>query len=445
MGITIGQGKTLAIQIDQKMPFIEIRSSFSGAANQGKYTDTSKVLATECLDPPFEVEIGYYEGEFYSLNSTITFGREFVEKVSLLRTALNLATNILKTVLVIGERKCGKSTLCNYLSHQLTSNSDVFLLDLDCGQPFDNMPGFMHLRKVSNKRICNSTTWAGQRISSECLAMRFVGDYSYEYFPTIWTRKAEELLQYTKEKKLKGTLIVNTGGHAKGVGLQGLQSLISLFQPQVIAEISLRGDSIVRHLPQYRQFNHINSTGDFINSKTSVLSFSSIVPDNLKENFTSMKDSRNISLWNYFEKECVSHPILCSKIVVWLLESDQKHALNISTVSLEVIGLLLVGSICSIETVSGSEIPVLIEDLIVEEGKFLIRIQTDLVSQLPEDIFRLTKSEFIHIDHTSRVSKEDWQEEIETWNKIGQKVFWNGPLIGVGSRPLRRKVSSRKK
>lgn len=445
MGVTIGQSKSLHVEIDEKMPFLEIRSNYSGGSSSGGQSDMSKLLATECLLPPLELEVGYYEGRMESANSTVTFGREFVEKISLLRTVLNLASNLLKVVLVVGERKCGKSTLCNYLSHQLTSVSDVYLLDLDCGQPFDNMPGFIHLRKVSKRRVYNSTTWSGQRISSECITMRFVGDYSNEFFPTIWSRKAAELFQYTKDRKLKGTLIVNTGGLAKGVGLQGLQSLIQMFQPQIVAEISSRGDSILRHLPQYRQFNHIHSTGDLVNSKISVLSFSSIVPDNLKETFTSMKESRNTALWNYFENECNSVHILTSRISLWFLEGDQQRAIPLTKVNPEILGLMLVGSICSIETASGSEIPILIEDMIVEEAKLVVRLQADLLCQVPEGPVRITKSEFLHLDHTSRINKEDWQEEIEMWNKIGQKVFWSGPLIGVGSRPLRRKVSSRKK
>ena len=445
MGATVTQGKSLRVDINEKMPFLELRSTFGGSGDGPAGRETSKVLATECFVPPLELEAGYYHGEIESTNSTIVFGREFVEKIALLRTALSFTGPALKSVLVVGERKCGKSTLCNYLSHQLTSASDVYLLDVDCGQPFDSMPGFIHLRKVTNRQVANSTTWTGGKIPAECIWMRFVGDYSSEFFPSLWMAKVEELLQYTKEKKLKGTLIVNTGGLAKGYGMQSLQSLVLLFQPQAIAEISVRGDSIVRHLPQNRLFNFISNTGDFINSKISVFTFYPIVPENLRESFTSMKESRNTALWRYFEDHTISHPIKCSQISLRLLEKDQKRIVGLEGVNLELVGLMLVGSICSIETIKGSEIPILIEDLDKEKGQLIIRIQSDYLFQLPEDTLNITKSEFLHVDHTSRTNKEDWQEEIEAWGKLGQKVFWSGPLLGVGSRPLRRKVSSRKK
>lgn len=445
MDITLTQGKSIKIEIDETMPFIEIRAMASSSQAHKMESSTATIRAENSIQPPLEIEKEYYHGKFKSSNHAITFGREFRDKVSLLRTALTVFTKPLKTILIVGDRKCGKTTACKYIANGLSGNGDVYYLDTDCGQPLDHMPGFLHLIKVRQDSVSNSTVWRGQLIPHESLMSKYVGDFSHEHFPTIWLSQIAELAKTVKEKHLHGTLIVNTGGAIRGSAMEGLQGLIKLFKPQVIFELVAKPDSIVKHLPGGRQYNHISSRSDCVSSKISVLTARSLLTDRLRESFGPMKDIRNTSMLTYFEKKCLRYTLNIDNISLTLLQNDQRITSKLHTVPIEQTALLLLGSICAAESIEGSEFPVLIEDCDPEKRLLTLRIQSDKLCELPEDFIRITKSVYSSLDLTLPSITENWQEEIERVGILGKKIGWYGPVLGVGAKNLRRKVSSRKK
>lgn len=445
MDIVLIQGKSIRIEIDETMPFIEIRAIASSSQAHQLESSTATIRAEFSIQPPLEIEKEYYHGKYRSSNHAITFGREFRDKVGLLRTALTVFTKALKTILIVGDRKCGKTTACKFIANSLSSHGDVYFLDTDCGQPLNQMPGFLHLTKVHQESVSNSTVWRGQQIPHECLVSKYIGDFSHEHFPTIWLSQVAELAKIVKEKHLHGTLIVNTGGAIRGSAMEGLQGLIRLFKPQVIFELVAKPDSIVKHLPGGRQYNHISSRSDCVSSKISVLTARSLLPDKLRDKFGHMKDIRNTSLVHYFERSCLHYSIGIDKIILTVLQNDQRETSRLQGAPAEQTALLLVGSICSAETVDGSEIPILIEDCDPENRILKIRIQSDKLCELPETSIKITKSVYSSLDLTLASITENWQDEIERVGVIGKRIGWYGPVLGVGAKNLRRKVSSRKK
>lgn len=445
MDIILTQGKSIKIEIDETMPFIEIRAVACGSHDSKEEPSIAMIRGEESLQPPLELEKEFYHRGSKSNNSSIVFSREFRDKVALLRTALTVSTKPLKTILIVGDRKCGKSTACRYIANNLSTSGDVYLVDTDCGQPLSHIPGFIHLSKVKPGEVSNSTVWRGQQIPHECIMSRQIGDFSPEHFPTIWMNQVSELVKAVIEKQLHGTLIVNTGGAIRGSNMEGIQGLIKLFKPQVIFELIAKHDSLVKHLPGGRMYNHISTRSDCVSSKISVLTARSLLPDKLRESFGPMRDARNAAFVKYFEQSCMSFDMDIGKLCLNLLINDQKQTPKLLNEPIETLGLLLVGSICSLETTEGSEIPVLVEDCDPEKKCLTLRIQSDRLCELPSTSIKLSKSVYSSLDISMPSVTENWQNEIERNGILGKKFGWHGPVLGVGAKNLRRKVSSRKK
>ena len=114
------------------------------------------------------------------------------------------------------------------------------------------MPGFLALKKLDSRTISNTSVWRGDRISSDNLVFKCLGDYSPEFYGSLYEQAVQELKDYTVSKNLKGNLIINTGGFVKGMAVFMIENLLKILKPHAIIEISTRGDTIVRNLSNPR-------------------------------------------------------------------------------------------------------------------------------------------------------------------------------------------------
>ena len=437
LGHLVVSGKSLTVTIDAKMPAIEILTH--GDAT-GEAEEIARAKAEDCFEPPLQI-VEDSADEYYS---TIRFGSEPALVINLLRSALNIVQSNLKIVMVVGERKVGKTTFCQYVATQFNP-SEVYLLDADAGQPLNTPPAFLTLKRFQANHASNSTVWRGGSIGSDTLAMKFVGDYSPELYGSLFEEAVKWLHGFALLKHLKGVLLVNTGGFVRGTGLTILESMIASIKPHAIVEISQSGNNVVRNLSNPRQFNHISAKGDYVNSKISVLHLSALTSAPLRSIFITAREDRAAGMLLYFEEQCSRASLPWDDITLVVLEDDRKTVINKEELSAEEAALMLVGSVVAVELINESEVPALVEDFDIEEKRLVIRIQPEYRCQVPEKRVRLLKSPLVALETPTFEYEAEWRREAEEEGHLGKRLFWSGPMLGVGAKVLRRKVSNRKK
>ena len=438
LGQTLAAGKTIRLEVTPGMPMFEVKPRGAKTINDGEKDIYARVVASDCFEPPLEMQAEWRNKTLNTNIPLMSYSKDFLEKMGLVRTSLDLSSGHLKSIMVVGDRKTGKSTLLNYLSFCIGNSSSmvghIYLLETDLGQPLQSIPGFVSLRILDPKLLSNDSAWRGQS-QPLTIACKFIGDYSGEQYSTMVEEKVSELFTIAKEKGLRGTLLINTSGFVRGVGLTGLNRLVELLSPQIIVEMGGRNDSVVKGLSQPRRFNHIRTKGDFINSKTSVFHVESPVPAKFKLN--SARDTRNAAMLIFFEEHTVKLSLTSDRIQLWIVSQIGKRRSNLS---LPEMALLLVGSVGAIQLEDGSEGPVLFEDADLAKQTIILRIQPELLPYVPSTQVRLFKSEHMALEAVLG----GWRSEVEEEETLGKRILWTGPSLGVGARPLRRKVSTRK-
>jgi hypothetical protein len=445
------------------MAYFEMKPGAAIASTDGDKEIFARVRASDCFEPPLDLQVNWNSRAPHPADAkVISYGKDFYEKMGLLRGVLTLGTagSHLRSVVVLGDRKTGKSTLCNYLGLIMQNLGDVYLLDTDVGQPFQYHPGFICLRKISGNYLTNNTTWSGEALGAQgiILASKFIGDFSTEQYFETFVNKLTELLTMVTQKSLKGTLIVNTSGFIRGTGVFSIQKVIELVSPSAIVEISSsQFESVVRTLETRegapRRFNMIKSKGDFINSRISVLTIPPLVPSEVRQQYNSMKDQRVAAFLHYYETHCARVSILISSANFYIIESDRRNqvalpraglAASEGQYSIASLAITFLGSFGTVELENGSEVPVFFEDFDLDKECVLVRVQPEYQAMIPSSNKRLAKSEYSLIESTAGHSQNQWKVELEEEGELGKRLFWSGPMIGVGAKPLRRKVSNRK-
>ena len=130
-------------------------------------------------------------------------------------------------VLILGEMDSGKSVLCTFLiNRQIYDGKRVVFLDLDCGQSDLGPPGTLAYARVKNPvPILQNLTYDN---------FFFFGATSptgwEEWFVTGTAKLLKEIEDYD-------TLIINTPGWTSGRGIQLLESLIELIEPDHVLSL----------------------------------------------------------------------------------------------------------------------------------------------------------------------------------------------------------------
>jgi hypothetical protein len=129
----------------------------------------------------------------------------------------------LSSVLVMGAQHAGKSTLCRYLAN--SSSQNVFLLDLDPGQPLAAPPGFVSLRLLDAPCLAEAS-------AENTFARRiFLGATTPSDAPDAYVAAAA-LLKEHWARHLPGTkLLVNACGWVSGLGAEITAGLVSTIAP----------------------------------------------------------------------------------------------------------------------------------------------------------------------------------------------------------------------
>lgn len=468
-GTIVSAGKSAVIKITNRAPFVEILPEYTARATS--YTNelgdeiTAKIRAEKCFEPPLELHD--LEADFgkKSCPSTIHFGPEILEKSLLLSKALNLVVAPLKIVTVLGETKVGKTTLVNYLGNYfLSGGAAVFMLDLDLGQPCAFMPGFISLRKLTGLRIANDVSWKGDEAicsTDDLLCSKFVGDFSTEILCELFEKRLAEVATEIKRLQLSGVLLINTSGFVKGVGLFSTAAIVDILTPHVIIQFcKARTEYITKTLPNPRRFNFIESRGDFIREKITVLSISPLSPSDASKPGPTTRESRQSAMWSYFEKCCVEFTIPISRVLVNLVRQSNSRQLPQDTPA-ELIALSLVGAVCGVLINSSIEVPILFTDCDLPKQLLYVRVEAKYRYALAENLVRVYRSEYCQLEidcgpslgessshgtqeHQKTAENESQMVENSHLSAYRHRVFWSGPMIGVGGKAVRRKSSKRK-
>lgn len=444
LGCTVLQNNSIEIRSHENLPLLEVRSinqEVEPGSDQGPASRVSFSRVVSCwarVDRRFgEVEEGYKD-------RVLSFSKDIIDKIGLLREILSLVPDHLRRVMIIGDKKRGKSTLAAYLVNQFLDSENVFFMDTDLGQTLNAVPGFIHLSKVQNPLVTNSTVWTGSKQQSDFFWSKFVGDYSPEVFPSIYEQKISDLLETTASHTGSGVMVINTNGYVQGVGLLSIQQIIELIKPHVILEIATSQDTICKKIFNPKTVSYVKSRADFINSKMQVLTVQSAVPLEIKSKFGSMKELRNSGMRKYFEENCVDFFLPFGRLKIVIHENNRRRHLSMKTVGNEKMALMLVNSIAAITLSDNSEVPLLICDFDMKKQQIEMRVQEEYISRIPTEEVTVTKSELMDFDLTRTFQYNNWREEIESNQMLGKRIFCSGPQLGVGAIVARRKVSNRK-
>lgn len=468
-GTIVPAGKSAVIKITNRAPFVEILPEYTSGGTS--YTNelgneiSAKIRAEQCFEPPLELHD--LEADFgkKTCPSTIHFGPEILDKTLLLSKALNLVLPPLKIVTILGETKVGKTTLVNYLGNYFFSGgANVYMLDLDLGQPCAFMPGFISLRKLSSIRIANDVSWKGDEPTcgtDEIICAKFVGDFSTEILCELFEKRLAEVATEIKRLQLSGIMLVNTSGFVKGVGLFSTAAIVDTLTPHVIIQFcKARSEYITKTLPNPRRFNFIESRGDFIREKITVLSIAPLSPQDGSKPGPTTRESRQAAIWSYFEKSCIEFTIPVKRVLVNLVRQSNSRQLPQDTPA-EVVALSLVGAVCGVVINSSVEVPILFTDCDITKQLLYVRVEAKYRYALAENLVRVYRSEYsqLEIDSgpslgepTSKEGPEHHQTEVnegktsenDYLSAYRHRVFWSGPMIGVGGKAVRRKSSKRK-
>ncbi|KAF3942130.1 hypothetical protein ABW19_dt0206162 [Dactylella cylindrospora] len=143
----------------------------------------------------------------------------------------------IKVIFIIGSKSVGKSTFGRYLLNTLTSqlpSRPVAYIDLDPGQPSFTPPCIISLHKIASPIVSPPF---GSFKSTELLRQHHIGYTSPREDPKYYLRCAADLVgEYRRISELGEplTLLVNTCGWIKGMGLELLRELVPIFEPSDI-------------------------------------------------------------------------------------------------------------------------------------------------------------------------------------------------------------------
>jgi len=428
------------------MPLVDIRAQGAVVAEEDDRAVCAIVRTDDCFEPPLELELDFFVGAQQPNQGSISFSAQAVEMMSLLQAVLSFQSAPVKTVVVLGDRKTGKSSLCRFISGNLLASHDVYLVDTDLGQPMEWMPGFLSIKKLNRVTCSNTTGWTGQPFSLDTQYSSFVGDFSPEHFVSLFALKIQQLAERARELVHRGVIIVNTCGFVRGLGLETVKATLQAFNPQAVVETTHRGELIVKKLAASRGYNIIRGKGDFVNAKTSVFLPGPLVSSEQKSRFGPMREARIEAMHRYFEQHCIRASLQLSAASFVFHDRDRKLLLAAESLAEAEVALALVGSVCALSLANGLEVPVLLEDFDLRAGLLEVRLQREF-RLLVGERFTVTASEYLFYESKPAALDSDrgWQAEIEASGRLGLKTYWSGPGFGVGSKALRKVVSRRKR
>jgi polynucleotide 5'-kinase involved in rRNA processing len=444
LGCTLHQNDSIEIHSHENFPLLEIRSINQDPEPGSDLDPMSTVSFHKVVNCSLRLDRRFGDSEEGYKDRVLSFSKDIIDKIGVLREILSMVPDHLRRVMIIGERKRGKSTLASFLVNQFLDSENVFFMETDLGQTLNSVPGFIHLCKVQNALVTNNTVWTGSKQQSEQFWSKYVGDYSPEVFPSIYEQKVAELLETTSSQARSGVMVINTNGYVQGVGLLSLQQIIELIKPHVILEISSSQDTICKQIFHQKTVSYVKSRADFINSKMQVLTVQSSVPIEIKSRFGSMKELRNSGMRKYFEDNCVDFFLPFGRLRIVIHENNKRKHLSVKTTGYEKMALMLVNSIAAICLSDNSEVPILICDFDMKKQQVEMRIQEDYLSKIPAEEVTMSKSEHMDFDLSRTFQYNNWREEIESNQMLGKRIFCSGPQLGVGAIVARRKVSNRK-
>ena len=127
-------------------------------------------------------------------------------------------------IVVLGPQNSGKSILCNYLTNMLQGQGEqeLYMMDIDCGQPNHCLPGTLSLSSVKNDQLSVNPSFSVLKqyfLDSANPAFDFD-----RYFTTTMTliEDYKSILQTTP----KCRLVVNTCGWVEGLGAEFLHGFV---------------------------------------------------------------------------------------------------------------------------------------------------------------------------------------------------------------------------
>lgn len=152
-------------------------------------------------------------------------------------------------VMICGGKGLGKSTLGRYVVNRVlsgSSDSGLFFLDGDVGQPEFTPPGVMALHRLRGvEDAVLSPPFMHLRSDSAAVAAHFVGATSSKFDPPLYIQRLESLVQryYTEvgataaRARAPPPLVVNCDGWVKGLGAGILAEVMRCVQPTHILHV----------------------------------------------------------------------------------------------------------------------------------------------------------------------------------------------------------------
>ncbi|CEF61234.1 Polynucleotide 5'-hydroxyl-kinase NOL9 [Strongyloides ratti] len=158
-----------------------------------------------------------------------------IEKDILTRINEDDPTNELFTVISIGGKNSGKSTVNRFIANAVLSKNKhkILWLDLDIGQPEFTIPGFMSLIEIKEPIL----TPPPFHMKTEGGKILFVGKYEIDSLHRRYITILQDLYRKIKTsyitKDSKCILIVNTMGYIKDKGKELMDEIIGIISPQL--------------------------------------------------------------------------------------------------------------------------------------------------------------------------------------------------------------------
>jgi hypothetical protein len=418
---------------------------------------------------------------------------------------MNVSRNM-KKVMVIGDRKTGKSTLSHYISNIFLERgkkeSRTFFIETDLGQPTLSPPGFISCSLLDSPLITNSTGWTQQYNFSldpkNLNKIQFVGDYSPEFIPSLFKTKIKKLIEdlETKISKLEPKLnfcIINTPGYIKDLGKFITLDMIEIIKPDIIIYLQkgpAEKNRFFKNLKEIdnRKIRELKKKGQMVGTGIlPILKINEIIPEWIKNRSRLVKKSRDLNFMNFFRKGGSRFEIEMKDMDFWIIDeegenkkelivegnqlfdeteedenfglmevmlkkrdpSQKKKMKNFVKKEIMEIALVYLNSICSVEY-DGRETLCLIEDFDLKASKIQVIIPRQDQKYLKNNKengkkFKILKSPLMSLNTKVLKSFINYDEELNSYGKLGQRIYWLGPdRVAVGEKPSKKVVSLRK-
>ena len=420
-------GSECICRIDDSSPMCVIRSNGSIIHTDGN--DRYVCALIHSFDsplPPLRHDVDYYTQDNDD-NDSIRYNDSTREMVGMIHSLSSLHDRY--SMMMIGDKNTGKSSLCSYICNSIRMSDarrDVYIVDIDVGQPMYHMYGYVYIIKMNHAIMSNTSRWFDSTVLyNDVVYSSYVGDYTPDSMYSIYMNKIRDMYAYIVNNIRRGTILYNICGYTHGIGIEYIRDILRIHAD--LNMIVYTDSSMTHHTSVHEssKCNIIRHSNDHVYNKISI-----IYVDNTIYRRSSSHNTRHVrqdNIYRYFTHDTGSYRVHIDRIVLHTCDNDsiRTHRIRSDDTSRMIS---IVGSVSSISLRDGFDVPALIEDIDMDTCEYIVRMKHHYGGAIPTTV-HIMNSQYMYMDHV---------------DEHNSKTYWYGPNIGVGSKPIRRVVSRRR-